>query len=1167
MFAHFPIHYRKFKNSQKIFKSYKNMKLIKHIQIPYGFRLNLKMRLTITLLLFSLLRVNASGYSQNTKITLDLQNVSVFKVLDEIQNLSEFSVYYRDSQIDLNRKVSISVQKEKIKKILNFLFANTNVGYQLIDKNIILNDKTKNKFSPKVVPINTLNNQQIKISGFVKDKSGTPLPGVNIVKVGTIIGTDTDFDGKYSIAASKGDQLTFSYLGMKTVTITIESATTINITMENDAATLDEIVVVGYGTSKKKDLTGAVGSVDVEDVSVAATTSIDAALSGRVSGLVAVATSGQPGAGASVQIRGNASFASAGVLYVVDGVPINGGAGEPGSGNIYSGASRSSLNFINPNDIESIQVLKDASSAAIYGARAGSGVILITTKKGKIGKAKVSFDQSYAYQNPLDFYKVHSEQSYMINRNGWEKERWLLDNKIGVYGATDPSTVSPFVPRYSENDIQGANKSGSALDAIQRNGYLEQYNVSVSGGDENTRYFISGNLTDQKGVLINSGLDRFTGRINFSQKLSNKFKVGVNLNTSITKSENPAIGEGRYENAGMILSAFYHPPTVPLINEDGTYPLNPEYKNAPNPLSFREITDGTVSRRLLTNAYLDYKIMEPLTLRVRYSYDQSTSKRKNYLPKTFLYGMLSEGEANILQNETDISLVEYTASYNKSFDSGSSLSGVVGYSYQERNGEGFNAGNKKFLTDNFLYNNLWSGTAERPSVGSYRFKEVWASYFGRVTLNYIDKYILTGSIRRDGSSKFAKNKKFGLFPSVSAAWKISSEDFMKDSQVFEFLKVRANYGTTGNSNIGSSAFSLYAPGGNYVFGNNQSVGVYLKQLENADLTWETARELNFGLDFSILNGKVSGSIDYFNKTISDLLDYKPLPLQSVVSGVAANIGKTQSKGWELSLSTKNIENDNFSWKTDFNIAHFKDTWKERSPEVLKVLPKYIGEYDELRAIYGYVTDGVLKVGEEVPVHMPGLSPGMIRAKDLNGFDEEGNLTGIPDGILNSADQIKLGNSDPGYTFGFSNVFKYKNLDLNIFAYGMLDRLLYNNDKSNAFGQMFNFGWNTLEENKDRWSSENQSSNLPSGLPNPYGNFVGNFFRENGAFLRVKSITLGYNLPEKLLDGQKFLSSARFYVDVQNPFVITSYSGLDPEVSGFVAYPPQKSFVVGMNINF
>jgi hypothetical protein len=351
-----------------------------------------------------------------------------------------------------------------------------------------------------------------------------------------------------------------------------------------------------------------------------------------------------------------------------------------------------------------------------------------------------------------------------------------------------------------------------------------------------------------------------------------------------------------------------------------------------------------------------------------------------------------------------------------------------------------------------------------------------------------------------------------------------------------------------------------------------NVGVYLSQLANPDLTWETAREVNLGLDFGLVHDRISGSVEIFNKVISGLLSTRPLPTPFVVNSLAANIGKTQSKGFEISLKTDNISNKNFSWNTELNFAHYKDTWKERDTSVIKTLQKYVGINDPIRGIYGYISDGILKPGEAAPSYMPGLLPGMVKIKDLNGYDNKGNLSGKPDGVLNSADQVYLGSSDPRFSFGINNTFRYKDFDLNIFMYGMLSVLKYNGDKSNAYALESNlaqFGWNGLTIAKNQWSSANPNSNQPSGLNNPYGDFVSNsnFFLEKAGFLRCRNITFGYSVPQRFLKKQNVLSAARLFVDAQNLFVITPYSGIDPELSNFVAYPAQRSFILGVNVTF
>ncbi|WP_165929413.1 TonB-dependent receptor [Flavobacterium rhamnosiphilum] len=1122
------------------------------------------MKLTSILVIALTLQVSAAVSSQT--ITFSGKNVAFKKVLSVIKNQTNYVFFYDVAILKNVKPISINVVNASIEKVLEQVFVDQPITWVIEGKTISFVPKAE-----KVKEATNLSLVQKLVKGKVINEKGEPIPGANVHVKGSTVAVQTGFDGSFMIEVPENaTKLVISFIGMQEQEVVIGKDPLI-IVLKEEGQKLEDVVVIGYGTTKRKDITGAISTIKTADIPKGANTSIDQALSGRAAGLVATQTSGQPGAGVNVQIRGNASFASYGVLYVVDGVPIDAGAGEPGSGSPFgAGISRSLLNFINPNDVESVEVLKDASAAAIYGARAGGGVILITTKRGKTGEAKVNYSASSAFQQPAQFYDILNKHDYMVERNRITKEKYLLTKKIAPYGTTDPSTVPAFIPKFSQAEIDSAGEGVNALDKITQSGLLFQHDLSIAGGTDKTKYFVSGNYLNQEGVIKTSSYKRYTGRINLDQIVTDKLKVGVNLIETKSFSENPSIGTGQFENSGIILAAFYHPPTVDLVAPDGSYPLNPDYKNAPNPVSFLETTDKTVLNRLMTTAFAEWEIIKNLKAKANFSYDQSTAKRSTYLPKSFLYGARNGGVANISENTSNTSLLEYTLAYKKDINENHHLNGVAGYSYQVRSREGFNAGNSQFITDGFLYNSLEVGEAPRPTVGSFKDEQVWASYFGRLGYDYQGKYILQGSIRRDGSSNFAENKKYGWFPSVSAAWKISNEEFMQNLTAISFLKVRASYGTTGNSNIGANAFPFYRAGSNYVFGDTQSTGVYQSQLANPELSWETAREINLGLDFGLFNDRISGTFEVFDKTISDLLSFRPLPAFSVVSSVAANIGKTQSKGFEFTLKTVNIKSNDFSWITDFNIAHYEDTWKERDPLVAKTLPKYVGLHDPIRAIYGYQTDGILQIGEAVPAAMPNLKPGMLKAKDLNGYDAEGNLTGIPDGKLSSADAIYLGNSDPGYTYGFGNTFKYKKFDLNIFMYGMLDRLKYNDDKAVAYdlsSKMGSFGWNALDMVKDRWASDNTTGTNPSGLVNPYGGYVGNFYREKAGFLKCRNITLGYTLTKNMFPNQKIFESLRLSADVQNLFTITPYSGIDPELSSFIAYPAQRSIILGLNVIF
>ncbi|SDZ65846.1 TonB-linked outer membrane protein, SusC/RagA family [Flavobacterium aquidurense] len=1122
----------------------------------------------LSTILFVVLTLQVSAGVSSQTIVYSGKKVPVKKVLATVKEQTDYVFFYDVNILKEIPPVTLHLVNATVEKVLAEIFENTAVTW-------VIQGKTISLITRPDTPKASTNLRVVKrqINGKVFDEKGQPLAGANIKGKGTSIVAKTDVDGSFSIELPDSiNSLVVSFIGMETVEVPVSSGA-MTIILKNEGQKLEDVVVIGYGTTKRKDVTGAISTIKTTDIPKGANTSIDQALGGRAAGLVVTQTSGQPGAAPTVQIRGNASFASYGVLYVVDGVPIDDGASEPGSGTPFgAGVSRSPLNFINPNDVESVEVLKDASSAAIYGARAGAGVILITTKRGKKGDPKVSYGFTGAYQQPADFYDILNKQDYMVERNRITKEKYLLNQKIAPYGTTDPTSAPAFVPKFSQSEIDNAGTGRNAIDAVTQSGFIRQHDLSISGGNEKTKYFISGNYLDQEGVIKTSSYKRYSGRINLDQMITNKLKVSVNVVESKSYSDNASTGTGENENAGIILSAFYHPPTVELQAADGSYPLNPDYKNSANPLSFLENTDETILNRLLTSGYAEWEIIKDLKAKGNFSYDQSHTKRNVYMPKSFLYGLRNGGIANISEYNSNTSLAEYTLAYKKSLNENHHLNGVLGYSYQVRSRDGFSAGNSQFLTDSFLSNSLQVGEAPKPTVASSKDKQVWASYFGRIGYDYRGKYILQGSIRRDGSSNFAENKKYGWFPSVSAGWKISNEEFMQKVPVISFLKLRASYGTTGNSNIGANAFAFYAAGGgaNYVFGNAQTTGVYQSQIANPELSWETAKEINLGLDFGLFNDRITGTFEVYDKTISDLLSYKPLPSYSIVSSVASNIGKTQSRGFEFTLKTINIKSDHFSWITDFNIAHYKDTWKERDPEVAKTLPKYVGLNDPIRAIYGYQTDGILQIGETVPAAMPNLKPGMVKVKDLNGYDASGNLTGKPDGKLSSADATYLGNSDPGYTYGFGNTFKYKRFDLNIFMYGMFDRLKYNDDKAVAYdlsSKMGAFGWNALEMVKDRWASDNTSGKNPSGLINPYGSYTGSFFREKADFLKCRNITLGYTMTKEMFPNQKIFESLRLSLDVQNLFTATPYSGIDPELSSFIAYPAQTSIILGLNVIF
>lgn len=1032
--------------------------------------------------------------------------------------------------------------------------------------------------------------QNRKISGIVKDPSGEPIIGANVVVKGaTTNGTITDIDGRFNLNVPANAILQVTYIGYMPQEVAVRNQTNLNIVLKEDTETLDEVVVVGYGTMKKKDLTGAVSSVKMDDTPLGTVSTISHALAGKAAGLQVNTISAQPGGGSTFRIRGAASSDKAGndPLIIIDGFPVS----DPGnldSGNQYKDGSKDNiLSSINPNDIESIEVLKDASSTAIYGARAGNGVIIITTKKGKTGAPKVQYSGSASVQQMAKSYDMLDAAGFMTATNDYNKELWLRTNKIGIYGGVDPNSVPAFVPKYSDAEIANPATDTNWFDEISRLGFQTSHNVTINGGTEQTHYLISGNYFKQDGVIKNNGMERYSARVNLDTRLSKYVKAGINLNVSRNEFDNVPLGDGQNENAGILVSAAQFNPLLPIKNEDGAYTLNDEARFLPNPVSLLEIKDKTMRERLLGTLFVEIEPIKDLKLKANFGIDRNYQKRKQYMPTTTLYGQKENGSAYISQADRSDYLMELTANYTRQFGD-HSLTALVGHSYQLFDQEGLSAGNNDFLIDSFLYNNLGAGNAKKPSVGSSASKDRMASFFGRVNYSYKDRYLLTATLRADGSSNFAKGNRWGYFPSVALGWRFTEENFMQSlNNVLSNGKLRLSYGETGNSNVGNKAMSFYGVGYDNTFGSQTYKGVYLKQLGNEELTWETTREWNLGLDLGFFNGRMNVTAEYFHKIVSDLLNDRTLLSYNEVTTIVANVGKTQSQGFELTVNTTNIRNKNFEWTSDLTFSLYRDKWEERDPTWK---PAAYSIYDApLRGWYGYLSDGLIQAGETVD-HMPGSLPGQVKIKDIDGFllDSNGNIvvdengkpqkTGRPDGKLDDADKAFYGSADPGYLFGFNNTLRWKNFDFNIYFYGQFDKLTSGSYKKTWISNNVNDlrrGYNQPTSVKDVWTSTNQGGKLPGYFQTESAYGTGDYYYEKTWFIRCRNITLGYNIPVKT--SKHILSNMRVYFDVNNPFILTPYNGLDPETDVFNtgsnpsslqwAYPNVRTYSIGIDITF
>lgn len=690
---------------------------------------------------------------------------------------------------------------------------------------------------------------------------------------------------------------------------------------------------------------------------------------------------------------------------------------------------------------------------------------------------------------------------------------------------------------------------------------------------------MSGNYYNQDGVIKNAGFQRYTVRANIDQDISKYVKLGMNLSFSRINNQNSSLGGDQWENSGIIRAAVQQGPHIRAIDEDGNYPLNPDLSLQPNPYSLLTITDLGRVERTVVNSYLDIMPVKDLVIKLKAGVDRGMTNRWTYYPKTTLWGARENGKASIAEIDKNDYLLEATANYNKNIGENHHLTLLAGVSKEKFIDRNTSEGNTGFITDAFLWNNLNAGTGTK-TVSSSGQDNLMASYFGRLNYIFKDRYLMTLTLRTDGASVFAANHKWATFPSVALGWNIADESFFAGAKdVVSQLKLRFSYGQTGNASIGSNAFAAYSAYPAYLTGDEvKNIGVSLSRLENPDLKWETTTEANFGVDFSLFKDRISGSVEYYNRVISDLLATKPINSYNEINEVVANVGETQSKGFELSLTTYNMNKKDFQWKTMFAFSSYKDTWRKRADDWKPSV--YESANDPIRAMYTRVSDGIMQIGEVVPAQ-PELQPGAIKIKDINGYqrDADGNpvvdangrflRTGAPDGMIDDADTRLLGTSDPKLIAGMSNMFTYKNFSLSFDLNGMFGREMADPNYT-AYGVsaegIYTYGYNALRTVKDRWTPTNPSTTHPSSYYgwSPYGQ--GDFFLQKAWFIRLQNITLGYDLPKKWFGN--VINQAHVHIDAQNLFLITPYTGVDPETDSYTAaYPNVKTFTVGLNLIF
>jgi len=1001
--------------------------------------------------------------------------------------------------------------------------------------------------------------QQILVTGKITDlNSGEPMPGVNIIIKGTTKGVSSNFDGTYSIdISSTKDVLVFSFLGYTVQEIPVGNKKNINIKLSESTQQLDEMVVIGYGAMKKRNLTGSITSISSRSLENTPIKDVMSALQGRASGVQVVSNSGAPGDGVTVTVRGQSSLNSGNdPLYVIDGVAV-----ETTSLSSLNGWDTHGLNplaDINPNDIESIEVLKDGASTSIYGSRAANGVILITTKRGYEGKASIKVNISTGLS------KI-TRKLGVLNASQWRSSiidaYKNLDDYNNKSTSTDPHwTVIDSLNPMNSGDVDWQN-------VMYRTAKQKQIELSIVGGTKKAKYSLSSSALNQDGIFLASNFKRITSRLNADFTVSDKLKIGYNL--SYAHAVNNRINAGGGGNNSLVQSILVRPPSYSLTYPNGD-PIN-YFIGKRNPVGLaEEATHLNTTNRVIGNQYIEYEIIKGLKFKTTLSLDFISMKEDQFYPTTIDYRAgYNSGAVRATTNHTWAN--ENYLTYTKSFNEEHNFSALLGYSQQEWKLETTGLDGMYFASDNITTLN-GAGTISNQAVNT-TVEHSLASYFGRLSYDYKSKYLFQANLRADGSSRFGKNNRFGYFPSASAAWRFSDESFIEDLSFLDDGKLRFSVGQTGNEAIGN-----YTSQGEFALSKNylNNSGAAPTVMPNSDLTWETTTQYDAGIDLTLLKNRIIFTADAYLKKTSDLLFAVPIPETTGFGYITQNIGEVQNKGLELSLTTDNFTGK-FKWNSSFNISFNRNKIVSLPEEVLTDGYIQNGSYHILKegesigTFYGWNFLGVYSRDEDNVNH---VKHGSSNGKEFCGGDPIWeDLNG--DNIIDDSDKQIIGNAQPKFTGGFNNDFSYKNFSLNVFF-----QFTYGNDIYSNLNMMRNwvFAYNNVSTDAlNRWRKQGDVTDYPRAIRlDPLdNNRVSNRWIEDGSFLRLKNVSLAYNIPAKILDKLK-ISGLKFYVTGQNLVTWTHYTGYDPEVSSYSglrlgvddgSYPQSRTYIFGLNLQF
>ncbi len=979
--------------------------------------------------------------------------------------------------------------------------------------------------------------QNKTVTGTVNDANAIPLPGVNVIVQNTNRGTQTDFDGNYSIEVSEGEVLLFSYVGYTTETVTVGTENTINITLQEDAAQLDEVVVVGYGTQSKRKLTDNVAKLTAEDIDEVPVPSIQNTLSGKAAGVQIAPNNGKIEGGISIRIRGIASIgAGSEPLYVLDGVPLI------NNNESNNGAPTNPLLTLSSNEIKSIDILKDASAAAVYGSRGANGVVIITTKSGANKPATFSLNYSYGVSEPTNTREWLNSDEYIELFT----ESAINSVDIGVFA--DEAEAVDYIEGIfdflaGDTDWRNGEVDTDWQDLAFQDGHVQDANLSMNGGNEKTTYFFSGAYNDTKGIIRGNELERVNGRVNVTHNFNERFKAGMNMSFSRTNIDRIA-----NDNAFTTpLQAIAQPPLSPAYLENGDPNPNTLYANFL--LEDKHAFYNTVIRRVTGRGFGEYAFFDFLKFNTDFGYDLYYQTEDSYTGRLAPFQSTNgEAYASSVGTESYVSSNYFT--FTKSFNEIHDVEVVAGMEYNQFQRRFQDVTGIQFPTDDFQTVN---SAAEITGGSGAESANSFLSYFARLQYSFMDRYLFKASVRRDGSSRFGEDVRFGTFPAISAGWIISEEDFLKDSDALSFLKLRASYGEAGNANIGDYAALGLFGGTSY----NQRPGIAPTQAANPVLTWESVKQTDIGLEYGFLNNRIAGEIDYYIKKSDGLIFAQPLPGTSGQSSITRNVGLLQNDGIEFVLNTKNIQTDDFTWNTNFNIS--------KNNNEIKELP------DGADVVTG---ENILREGEPLNafylVEYAGVDPDNGDA--LYYLDGKGSGTTTDP---NEANRVIAGKPYADWIAGLTNSLYYSGFDLSLTFVGEWGASLYNGGGvyQSANADYFD---NQSRDQLQRWQQPGDITNVPQArLFGGNGTATSTRYLQEADFIRLRNLSFGYTLPESFTD-QVGLDKFRVYFTGINLLTITDYDGYDPETTNdagfgpgqtFYSSPGVKTMSLGVNINF